>query len=208
MVRVPVPSVGPAGGNLDWVSRPVAPFDGLRLFRDTQGRYGHRDTHAYILYTYTCTYDTLTHTLTHTHTITRTRRFLLSPVGPELQFLLENPSSGREGRNASHRWCGTREICLSHKRVKGCGCRPLVRPQRQLAESTCDFRATHNLFGLLFIFSCHFLHSPAFSSNSPRGDSSETKGCLPRRSTNNYRSPLGERKDCRSMARVWSSRTV
>lgn len=82
MVRVPVPSRWPSGRDLDWVSRPVAPFDGLRHFQVHK-------THIAI--------DIRVHTHTHTHhiqytlSLTHARRSVPSPVGPELQIPSRKP---------------------------------------------------------------------------------------------------------------------
>lgn len=80
--------------------------------------------------------------------------------------------------------------------VKGCGCRPLVRPQRQLAEGTCDFRATHSLSGLLLFFSSDFfLHWPCFRLITLSRQAPLKRRLPPRaRSTNNYRSLLGQKE--------------
>lgn len=133
MVRVPVPSVGLAG-TWDWVSRPVAPFDGLRPFADTQDTYRHsHSTHTdtSIYYAHTHTHAIHTHTHTHTQVRHQPRRSRASipsrkPVERQRRAECIPPLVWHE-----------RDIPVSQS-VKGCGCRPLIRPQRQLLKATCD----------------------------------------------------------------------
>lgn len=153
-MRVPVPSVGPAGGTGLGVKNPWHLLMGSGFPERHKTRYRRR--HKYMLYTYTYTYNTLSHTLPTTQVPAQPRRSRASipsrkPVERQRRAECVPPLVWHE-----------RDMPVSQEGERMRLPPTRSSPQRQLAEGTCDFVPPTAFFGLGFLFFSFSLICPLF----------------------------------------------